>query len=238
MAGVPILLLRLEGPLQSWGLRARWDVRDTGDEPSKSGLIGLLGCALGIPVNDRRLEEMDRQLNMGVRVENDGRKMVDYHTITGVLPTAEGGVKGSAEDPSTIISPRAYLQDAAFLVALAGPGELLSRYAEALVKPRWPVFLGRKSCPPVRPVLDELTDRYSSLEDALTRHPWDCQGKAVLRSRPEKLRCVLEDNSGTALRPDRIRVNPARMYDARRVRVFTVGFPGEAEEATSCISHA
>ncbi|MFW9879088.1 MAG: CRISPR-associated protein Cas5, partial [Candidatus Thorarchaeota archaeon] len=31
-----LLVLRLEGPLQSWGLRARWDYRDTSTEPSKS----------------------------------------------------------------------------------------------------------------------------------------------------------------------------------------------------------
>ena len=43
-----ILLLRLEGPLQSWGGRARWDVRDTGRIPTKSGIVGLLGCALDI----------------------------------------------------------------------------------------------------------------------------------------------------------------------------------------------
>ncbi|RLI63234.1 MAG: type I-E CRISPR-associated protein Cas5/CasD, partial [Promethearchaeia archaeon] len=29
--------MRLEGPLQSWGLESRWDMRDTGTEPSKSG---------------------------------------------------------------------------------------------------------------------------------------------------------------------------------------------------------
>ena len=44
---VPILFLRLEGPLQSWGIRSRWDVRETQPEPTKSGVIGLLGCALG-----------------------------------------------------------------------------------------------------------------------------------------------------------------------------------------------
>jgi CRISPR system Cascade subunit CasD len=46
------LFLRLEGPLQSWGERARWDVRDTAPEPTKSGVIGLLACALGLSADE------------------------------------------------------------------------------------------------------------------------------------------------------------------------------------------
>src|SRR5205814_6367260 len=59
--------LRLEGPLQSWGSRARWDVRDTEPEPTKSGVIGLLGCALGYPLGDTRLEtELDAGFRFGL----------------------------------------------------------------------------------------------------------------------------------------------------------------------------
>ena len=31
------LLMRLAGPMQSWGTQSRFTVRDTGREPSKSG---------------------------------------------------------------------------------------------------------------------------------------------------------------------------------------------------------
>jgi len=41
------VFVRLEGPLQSWGTRARWGERDTELEPTKSGVIGLVACALG-----------------------------------------------------------------------------------------------------------------------------------------------------------------------------------------------
>lgn len=238
MAGQPVLCLRLEGPLQSWGLRARWDVRDSGDEPSKSGIIGLLGCALGYPVYDKRLEELDRELVMGVRVESEGRKLVDYQTVTGVLPTGAGGVKGSADEPSTIISPRAYLQDAAFLVVLGGPEGTLTRCRAALLAPKWPLYLGRKSCPPTRPVFEAYIDTYMGLEDVLRRYPWDWAGRVALKATPDSLRCILEDPAGEAYRPDRIRTNPARMYENRRVRIFQVEFPGAAEEGVTCTSHA
>ena len=45
---MPTLLLRLVGPMQSWGTTSRFDQRDTGKEPSKSGIVGLLAAAMGI----------------------------------------------------------------------------------------------------------------------------------------------------------------------------------------------
>jgi CRISPR system Cascade subunit CasD len=231
--GSSLLVLRLEGPLQSWGLRARWDVRDTGDEPSKSAVIGLLGCALGYPSFDPRLETLERSLRMGVREEHPGRRITDFQTISGLIPKAEGGFK---VDPSTIISPRTYLQDAAFLVLLDGTSAVLASCEEALRRPHWPIYLGRKSCPPSRPVLIGLTDAYASLADGLARHPWDWEGRDD--SEPKALRFVLEDESGEYLRPDRLRTNPARMYDSRAVAVGTTPFPGAAprwKEDAACI---
>jgi CRISPR system Cascade subunit CasD len=223
MSNPPLLLLRLEGPLQSWGVRARWDVRDTGEEPSKSGVVGLLGCALGYPGGDLRLAQLDRATTLGVRAEYEGRPTVDYQTVTGLLPQADGGVKGRENHPYTIISPRAYLQDAAFLAVLAGPGDLLNDCARALASPRWPLYLGRKCCPPSRPPLEALTTDYGSLGEALREHPWEWPGHD--QPEPERVRCVLDDPEGEAVRPDAVRTNPARMYGNRRVTVFWVPCP-------------
>ena len=46
------LLLRLAAPLQSWGIDSKFDIRRTGREPSKSGVIGLICAALGIKRDD------------------------------------------------------------------------------------------------------------------------------------------------------------------------------------------
>jgi CRISPR system Cascade subunit CasD len=220
--GKPILLLRFEGPLQSWGLRARWDVRDTGDEPSKSAVVGMLGCALGCGCGDQFLEQLEWGLEMAVRVENPGHRATDFQTVSGVFPTAAGG-----RMDKTIISPRTYLQDAAFLVLLSGSEQLLETCRTALEAAHWPIYLGRKSCPPTRPVLAGVTVEYEDLKDALKRVPWEWEGQVTLRGKyPDRLRCVLEDAGGTALRPDRTRTNPARIYDSRAVRVFWTDFPG------------
>lgn len=243
--GSPVLLLRLEGPLQSWGGRSRWDVRDTQPEPTKSGVVGLLGCALGYERNDRRLEEeLDAGLRFGVRVEQPGRVLRDYQTVTDFLPTAEGtfkhsGVKTAASlaklradavaTLATIISPRFYLEDAAFLVGLeerAGYAGLLERCAAALAAPVWPIFLGRKTCVPSRPVLEALTSEYEGLEDALSRYPWSWHGAAgrdrTLPRPPESLEAHVEagrsPDGELAARQDAVRVNVARQYGFRFAR--------------------
>lgn len=240
----PILLLRLEGPLQAWGVRSRWDVRDTGPEPTKSGIIGLLGCALGYPLYDPRLEnELDAHLRFGVRVEHPGVIVTDYQTITDYLPTAagqyksRGGVKSlealrrDGDAPATIISPRSYLEDAAFLVgleAIVGQDNLLERCATKLQQPTWPIYLGRKACIPTRPVCEELTDRYDSLEDALQRHPWSWLGannKPRQEQPPASLDVYVEASfaAGEQLyqRQDAMRINAARQYGFRYARHFT-----------------
>lgn len=241
--GKPILLLRLEGPLQSWGSRSRWDVRDTQPEPTKSGVVGLLGCALGYERGDRRLEEeLEAGLRFGVRVEAPGRVLKDFQTITDFLPTAAGdfkvlgGTKSTAAlrsdpdaRPATILSPRFYLEDAAFLVVLEAAAqtdpELLPRCAGALQRPVWPLFLGRKACVPTRPIFEVLTDAYENAEAALERHAWSWLGasRTPRRSaRPQTLTAYVEDQNGPLLRQDALRLNAARLYGFRQAKKLTL----------------
>jgi CRISPR system Cascade subunit CasD len=248
----PVLLLRLEGPLQSWGIRSRWHVRDTAPEPTKSGVIGLLGCALGYPADDPRLEELDRGLRFGVRVESPGRVMEDYQTVTGFLPAADGKHRRAdttntallerlihARDaaPATIVSPRCYLEDAAFLVALEETGALpglLMRCATAVRAPAWPLYLGRKSCIPTRPVFEALTERYQHIEEALRRYPWSWHGAAMRpRAAPRRIPISVEATGAGPVQPDALRVNPARQYAYRPVRHLAPVAPPQAAGGTT-----
>lgn len=235
MANPSILLLRLEGPLQSWGGRSRWDVRDTQPSPTKSGIIGLLGCALGYSMGDKRLEELDRSLLFGYRVEAAGRVLEDYQTITDYLPTADGRYKhsgiavGSSVEklrndpnatPATIISPRSYLEDASFLAALCErePGQgILAQCEKALQNPVWPLYLGRKACIPTRPILEDLTTKYSSIQDALQNHWWSVLGakKEERKNMPKQTQYAYEvvNQDNYVLRQEAMRINPARQYD-------------------------
>lgn len=154
------LLLRLEGPLQSWGYRSRFKERDTALEPTKSGVIGLLCCALG---RDRRQSLDDlRSLAMHVRIDRPGRLLADYQTAGAgrfrgsesyAAPKSDGS-KGK----DAIVMTKHYLQDASFLVALEGDCELLETLDAALRDPVWPLSLGRRSCPPAVPVAVGVRD--------------------------------------------------------------------------------
>ena len=234
--GKPVLLLRLEGPLQSWGVRSRWDVRDTATEPTKSGVIGLLGCALGYAMRDSLLEELDRALRFGVRVEHAGVVVTDYQTITDYLPTAAGEWKARGDKrsksidslhesdapPATIISPRAYLEDAAFLVALEAKetGDIVASCAQAVQNPQWPLFLGRKACVSTRPIFEYFGNDYNDIEDALKHRRWEWLGAChqLRRQTPDgQLAAFIEDENGTLTQQDAMRLNASRTYGFRPV---------------------
>ena len=138
------LLLRLAGPMQSWGTQSRFLERDTGMEPSKSGVLGLVCAALG----RSRAESVDdlAALTMGVRVDREGTLRRDYQTAKDV-------VRASGSPGDTVVSNRYYLADADFLVGLAGDDlHLLQRIEMALGKPQWPLSLGRKAFVPGLPI--------------------------------------------------------------------------------------
>ncbi|RFU85194.1 type I-E CRISPR-associated protein Cas5/CasD [Streptomyces triticagri] len=164
----PGLLLRLAAPLQSWGERSHFtDERDTAAFPTKSGVLGLLSCALG----RHRGEGNDdlRGLRLTVRIDRPGYVLRDLHTVGGGLTpkdtvrTASGTTR--SQDKSTIFGHRLYLADATFVCALSGQqDDVLDHCAEALTAPRWPLYLGRRSCPPEGPVLlDHSPDALGSL---------------------------------------------------------------------------
>lgn len=194
------LLLRLTGPLQAWGTESRFEFRDTGTEPSKSGVVGLLCAALGRP----RSEPVDdlAQLRMGVRVDREGAVRVDFHTALDVrrVPGKEADARNS------VISRRAYLADADFLVGLEGRDELLAELDAALAAPVWPLCLGRRSCPPGIPVRlpdlppdgPGLVDR--PLDDALRLIGWRTRRRDTPGER--HLRVVIEDPTGPNIRRD------------------------------------
>jgi len=169
------LLLRLDGPMQAWGTGSRFQLRRTDTIPSKSGVLGLLLCARGVRREDSRsyLDLLIRTI-IGVRIDRPGTVGGDYHTAGARIGIrkAEGGIKktGTTRKHETLLSRRQYLYDASFLVALQGDSGLLGPYAAALQVPVWPLYLGRKSCIPSRPIFAG-TGQFSTLTEALESEP-------------------------------------------------------------------
>ena len=154
----------LSAPLQSWGEDARWDLRATASMPAKSAIVGLLGCCLGYPRGDERLNALNAALSIAVRADRPGRVMTDYHTVqgtNGVMLNAEGKPRGGG---STIITPKQYLQDACFTVFVWGEETVLDACYNAMLHPKWTAYLGRKSCVPAVPLIPVWVEAVSPEE--------------------------------------------------------------------------
>ncbi|MBN2676779.1 MAG: type I-E CRISPR-associated protein Cas5/CasD [Anaerolineaceae bacterium] len=206
------IYLILEGPLQSWGDNGRWVIRDTASEPTKSGIIGLLGCALGIH-DDQGLADLSQSLKMGVRCDQPGTRLEDYQTVHEGVWAADRKIKinATSKKPETVVSWRYYLADAVFLVALQGEKDLIDRLADALQKPVWPYYLGRRSCVPTRPVFAGKEDR-KDLIDALKNFPFNGRDK----EKESLIRSVLEVEAGKGVRKrDNVGQNSLRRYLSR-----------------------
>lgn len=168
------LVLRLSGPLQSWGEHSAFTMRDTQRFPTRSAMIGMFASALGHKRTDP-LTEFE-PLRFTVRVDRPGVVLTDFHTVGGGYEpartplTAEGKRRGAGK--GTIVTRRMYLSDAAFTVGVDGPDDLTARLATALMAPRWQPYLGRRSCPPDQPLLlrTDVDDPVADLKSKVPIH--------------------------------------------------------------------
>ena len=194
------IFLRLEGAFQAWGdQQSKFVIRRTSEAPTKSGVIGLLCAAMGV-TRDEAPESVLPELNelhFGVRIDRAGVRWWDYHTVGARMHmrTAEGKTK-----PGALLTRREYLCDASFLVALQGNCALIEKIRQALINPKWTVYLGRKSCPPSRPILirpggNDTWSNPTYAEDlcsALSMIPWQRRMKNDEQETPETLECLLD----------------------------------------------
>jgi CRISPR system Cascade subunit CasD len=172
-----VLLLRLAGPLQAWGASSRFAHRHTETAPTKSGVIGILAAARGIRRTEPLTELLD--LSFGVRIDQPGQIIRDFQVAR--------SLDGKDSMPLTY---RYYLADAAFLAAISGEEELLDGLHDALNRPRFPLYLGRRSCPPEGRL--SLGVHTGTVADVLARWPWQAsawyQKKAAASVRLEIVR--------------------------------------------------
>lgn len=175
------LLLWLESPLQSWGFDSKFGRRDSLKFPTRSGVLGLLCCALGR--GGEQVEFLSKMSALGqtvlsfVRsnVSNDKSVvkvnpeplLMDFQMVgsgyddsdpwqTLLIPKkADGGKPNGA---GTKMTYRYYLQDACFAVVLEVQSADAVLFAQALQNPVWDLFLGRKNCVPTEFVFQGMFD--------------------------------------------------------------------------------
>lgn len=214
-----ILFMRLAGPMQSWGVMSRFSRRDTGKEPSKSGVIGIICAAMGIDRADDEHPDMAKlaRAKLGIRVLRGGVLQSDYHTASNIAK-ADGGTK------DTELSTRFYLADADFIAAIQSEDrDLLERVQAALKRPVWQLFLGRKAFVPSMPIylkddvaIADAVDLSAILKDA------DLPERLGISIADKKFdkdqRVVIEADSGSEIRQDVPLSFAKRQFTVRRVR--------------------
>lgn len=183
----PYLLLWLEAPLQSWGHDSKFGRRDTLNFPTKSGVLGLVCCALGAGGEQTELlaefSPLSQTVVAFVRTQQFGNQTAqksmrepllrDFHMVGSgfddqnpwqklLIPkTSEGK---AAVGGGSKMTYRYYLQDMAFAVALEVPAHKADLIADKLQNPEWDLYLGRKNCAPTDFI---YRGKFSTQDDAI-----------------------------------------------------------------------
>lgn len=163
------LVLRLSGPLQSWGEHSPYAYRNTIPYPTYSGILGMARAALGIKRETDPMEwEWLRNLRILVRIDSQGDLIRDYQTINPppanhwdgsilvgnkseephTVPTGGGKAWLAQGEPATMLVTKEYLTDAVFIVIFEGEGKRIADLASAFQNPKWVISLGRKASIP------------------------------------------------------------------------------------------
>ncbi|MGW2281887.1 type I-E CRISPR-associated protein Cas5/CasD [Streptomyces sp. NPDC001770] len=213
-----VLTLCLAGPLQAWGTSSRFTRRSTERAPTKSGVIGLLAAAQGRE-RDADLSDL-AALRFAVRLDQPGTRLRDFQTARHLDTGA-----------SMPVSERFYLSDAVFVAAVEGASGLVDELLAAVRAPVFAPFLGRRSCPPSRPI--DLRVHRENLATALRAEPWQASARWQQRY-PRGSRVELEvigdlaadGNPGEIQRDQPLSFDPRhRRYGLREIRTTVVSLP-------------
>ena len=151
------LVFQLYGALASWGDIAVGGHRPSLGQPTKSAIAGLLAAALGIKRDDDAAHaKLAAHYATAVCIRAEGEWLRDYHTTQ--VPGGEQDYFTRRQELlsdklklNTVLSRRDYRTDAFYQVAVwrtdpAAPYSLEDLFY-ALRRPKFNLYLGRKSCP-------------------------------------------------------------------------------------------
>lgn len=193
-----VVALRLAGPLQAWGSGSRFVRRATEMSPTKSGIIGLIAAAKGLRRTDPLEDLLD--LRFGVRIDQPGQLMRDFQTAQ----RPERKRDGSVEWKSLPLSHRYYVSDAVFLALLEGDRAQLDVVNQAVRAPEFPLYLGRRACPPAGPVALGLFDY--DLDAAFEKVQWLASTREQRRRRDRLVALAFARDA----RPDEVEADTMR----------------------------
>lgn len=174
------LLFTVYAPLASWGEIAVGETRSSWDRPSRSAGLGMVAAALGINREDQLSHDaLDLGYGFAVRLDVVGAPLVDYHTAQTVAASAikkhrpkTRAAMLECADPETMLSRRSYRQDALATICLWSRDTArwsLAEIAEALIRPVYVLYAGRKSNTFGLPLSPEIVEA-TTLDGAFKAH--------------------------------------------------------------------
>lgn len=161
--------------LQSWRVQGVGPTeRYTELHPTKSGIIGMISCALGYERNDKRIHDLSEKLKFYLDNKESGQilshktdridTLIDFQIVrapkVGML-TAGGSEKSSNKAvrlyDATLIH-KEYIVNHRFITYLVSDDkEILTKIEQALNAPVWQYYLGSKCCIPSEPVCQGIS---------------------------------------------------------------------------------
>lgn len=180
------LTFTLYAPMCSCGEVSVGERRMSWARPGRSAVLGLIAAAKGILRSDSvGHDELESGLYYAVCTDAPGRPFVDYHTTQSGQPSRGQVFRsrreelGTSSRVHTVTSVREWRADAVYRVALwLRPRSSVDLHglSDALRRPRFVLYLGRKSAPlglPLDPqvveaddVLGALTARRTNAEES------------------------------------------------------------------------
>lgn len=207
-----LLKLTLSGFMQSYSSNSKWDYRGTDLYPTKSSIIGIIACAMGISRDDTYLDYLAQNLKVHIRVDKLGNLLTDLQTVNQPMLRADG--KAKAKTYHALLK-KVYLTDSIFTVYVEGEYDLLNKCYMALQDPKFPIYLGRKSCVPNLPICkEEPYQDISNVEDFIINDPFYSNYKVLLGHKEDTItfEYYLEDESGEIINYDNISSQGQRFY--------------------------
>jgi CRISPR system Cascade subunit CasD len=232
------ILLWIEAPLQAWGADSKFGRRDTLPFPTKSGVLGLVLCAMGAsgPQNEllAKLSSGSLQIVSYVRSKpgKDGQARVkggkepllrDFHMVGSgyddkdiwrkmLIPkTSEGK---AAVGGGSKMTYRYYLQDSCFAAVLEVSADMDTIISDALQRPVYDLYFGRKNCVPAEIIFQ---GSFESIAEAWKKAEALAQDKQLI----EDFRVLDGEHDGDVMTLNDVPVQfgEVKKYRDRRVTV-------------------
>ena len=222
------LVFTLYAPIGSFGDIAVGERRMSWARPGRSAILGMLAAAQGF---ERENEDAHQKLESGlfyaVRTDAPGRPLIDYHTAQS--PKARRGRRYAtrreeleSDDLNTILSTREWRMDSYFTVALwLRPDSHLDLEVimNSLCRPRFALYVGRKSGPPGLPLNPEIIEADTFMDAFDARNPNEIELEVLEHIRSSSaMQCSIAFDEDVQPAPTNTRVERRRDALVSRTR--------------------